>query len=89
MKFSYIVPIVAVVYFGLHILAYYLTPLFIQGVNMKTFKIAVYDPSRVDNNGDILSDEYIVCSELKEFNSRKEAEEWLLDYVEIIEYIGS
>ncbi len=29
MKFSYIVPIVAVVYFGLHILAYYLTPLFI------------------------------------------------------------
>ena len=34
MKFSYIVPIVAVVYFGLHILAYYLTPLFIQGVNM-------------------------------------------------------
>ena len=34
MKLSYIVPIVAVVYFGLHILAYYLTPLFIQGVNM-------------------------------------------------------
>ena len=28
---------------------------------MKTFKIAVYDPSRVDNNGDILSDEYIYC----------------------------
>ena len=34
MKLSYIVPIVAVVYFGLHILAYYLTPLFIQGVKM-------------------------------------------------------
>jgi len=56
---------------------------------MKTFKIAVYDPSRVDNNGDILSDEYIVYSEFKKFNSREAAEEWLLDYVEIIEYIGS
>jgi len=29
MKLSYIVPIVAVTYFGLHVLAYYLTPLFI------------------------------------------------------------
>ena len=56
---------------------------------MKTFKIAVYDPSKVDNNGDILSDEYIVYSEFKKFNSREAAEEWLLDYVEIIEYIGS
>ena len=40
MKLSYIVPIVAVVYFGLHILAYYLTPLFIQGVNMNGLNFA-------------------------------------------------
>ena len=41
MKFSYIVPIVAVVYFGLHVLAYYLTPLFIQGVNMIDYEIII------------------------------------------------
>ena len=43
----------------------------------------------VDYNRDILSDNTIVYSEFKKFNSRKDAEEWLLDYVEIIEYVGS
>ena len=56
---------------------------------MKTFKIAVHDPAMVDYNRDILSENTIVYSEFKKFNSRKDAEEWLLDYVEIIEYVGS
>tara|TARA_R100000734_G_C3280253_1_gene74036 strand:- start:528 stop:749 length:222 start_codon:yes stop_codon:yes gene_type:complete len=65
------------------------TILLLRGVNMKTFKIAVHDPAMVDYNRDILSDNTIVYSEFKKFNSRKDAEEWLLDYVEIIEYVGS
>ena len=55
---------------------------------MKTYKIAVHDPAMVDYNKDILSDDTIVYSELKKFNSREEAQEWLLEYVEIIEMIG-
>ena len=55
---------------------------------MNTFKIAVHDPAMVDYNKDILSDDTIVYSELKKFNSREEAQDWLLEYVEIIEMIG-
>ena len=55
---------------------------------MNTYKIAVHDPAMVDYNKDILSDDTIVCSELKKFNSREEAQDWLLEYVEIIEMIG-
>ena len=55
---------------------------------MKTFKIAVHDPAMVDYNRNILSDESIVYSEFKKFNSREEAQDWLLEYVEIIEMIG-
>ena len=55
---------------------------------MKTYKIAIHDPTMVDYNKDILSDDTIVYSELKKFNSREDAKSWLLEYVEIIEMIG-
>tara|TARA_R100000234_G_C4950512_1_gene157130 strand:- start:222 stop:407 length:186 start_codon:yes stop_codon:yes gene_type:complete len=55
---------------------------------MKTFKIAVHNPAMVDYNKDILSYDTIVYSGLKKFNSREDAENWLLEYVEIIEMIG-
>ena len=55
---------------------------------MNTFKIAVHDPAMVDYNKDILSDDTIVYSEFKKFNNREEAQDWLLEYVEIIEMIG-
>jgi hypothetical protein len=55
---------------------------------MKTYKIAVHDPAMVDYDRDKLSDDTIVYSELKKFNSREDAQNWCLRYVDIIEMIG-
>ena len=54
---------------------------------MKTYKIVVHNPEQVDINDNILDDKSNVIEEYKDFKSRSEAKQWLLDYVEIVEMI--
>ena len=54
---------------------------------MKTYKIVVHNPRQVDMNDNILDDKSKVIEEYKDFKSRSEAKQWLLDYVEIVEMI--
>jgi len=54
---------------------------------MKTYKIVVHNPRQVDLNDNILDDKSNVIEEYKDFKSRSEAKQWLLDYVEIVEMI--
>lgn len=54
---------------------------------MKTYKIVVHNPRQVDINDNILDDKSNVIEEYKDFKSRSEAKQWLLDYVEIVEMI--
>ena len=54
---------------------------------MKTFKIVIHDPNKVDLDNDKFTKHSTIFEEYKEFKSRHELKEWLLDYVEIIEMI--
>ena len=58
-----------------------------KGGRMKTYKIVVHNPRQVDMNDNILDDKSNVIEEYKDFKSRSEAKQWILDYVEIIEMI--
>ena len=54
---------------------------------MKTYKIVIHDPNKVDLDNDKFTKQSTIFEDYKEFNSRHELKEWLLDYVEIIEMI--
>ena len=55
---------------------------------MQTFKIVIHNPDIVDMNEDELNEKSTMYEEYKEFKSRSEAKQWLLDYIEIIQMIG-
>ena len=54
---------------------------------MKTFKIVIHDPNKVDLDNDKFTKNSTIFEDYKEFKSCHELKEWLLDYVEIIEMI--
>ena len=54
---------------------------------MITFKIVLHDTNKVDLDNDKFTKNSTIFEDYKEFKSRHELKEWLLDYVEIIEMI--
>jgi len=56
-------------------------------MNNKTYKITIYDPDKVEINGEILNEEATMWKTYKDFKSEDEAKNWLLDHIEIIEMI--
>ena len=54
---------------------------------MKTYKIIIHDTNKVDLDNDKFTKQSTIFEDYKEFDSRHELKEWLLDYVEIIEMI--
>jgi len=59
---------------------------------MKKYKIVIYDPYKVYEHSDLLSDETqaleITSGDdgVPEFKNRSEVKEWIKDYIEILEY---
>jgi len=54
----------------------------------KTYKITIYDPDKVEINGEILNEEATMWKTYKDFKSEDEAKNWLLDHIEIVEMIN-
>tara|TARA_R100000781_G_C4049164_1_gene116866 strand:+ start:536 stop:808 length:273 start_codon:yes stop_codon:yes gene_type:complete len=57
-------------------------------MNNKTYKITIYDPDKVEINGEILNEEATMWKTYKDFKSEDEAKNWLLDHIEIVEMIN-
>ena len=51
---------------------------------MQTFKIVIHNPDIVDMNKDELNEKSTMYEEYKEFKSRSEAKQWLLEIIEMI-----